>query len=170
MHDAPNIVDLDFTEQEIDLRLNAFILYEDVAAGKRAKETCDVLDGKLGPGWKIEIGMSSFKCLRLPEVRQLATEAVHSANLVIFSCYDGHLPLSVRDWTEFCWAGSGRSTSLVALIAGTARQTAPARAAEEYLADVAQRHGLKFFSHFYVPVNGTTEDRFTQQDPNDDGA
>jgi hypothetical protein len=166
MQDAPMTLDYELTGRETGLRLTAFILYEDVATGKRAKETCDILDGKLGPGWVIEIGMSSFKSLRLPEVRRLATEAVQNSNLVIYSCYDGHLPLGVCQWTESCLVGFERPKSLVALIASPGWQSEHSSVAEKYLAEVAQRRGLKFFSHFYAPVSETAGDCFTKGDPN----
>ncbi len=143
MQDAPKIAEFDYAERGIDLCLNAFILYEDVATGKRAKETCDILDGRLGSGWKTEIGMSSFKSLSLPELRRHAGEMVHSANLVIFSCYDGPLPLGVRDWTESCLVASDRPRSLVALIAATGCDGECSYAAERFLFEVARRHGLR---------------------------
>lgn len=165
MQDAPSSLDYDFTGRETGQCLTAFILYEDVATGKRAKETCDILDGKLGPGWEIEIGMSSFKSLLLPSVRRLATKAVQNSSLVIYSCYDGHLPVEVCHWTESCLAGSERPKSLVALIASPGWQSEHSRAAEKYLADVAQRRGLRFFSHFYAPISERTGDCFTKRDP-----
>lgn len=166
MQDAPMTLKYDFTGHETGQYLTAFILYEDVATGKRAKETCDILDGRLGPGWEIEIGMSSFKSLLLPEVRQLAAEAVQNSGLVIYSCYGGHLPVEVCRWTESCLAESERPKSLVALIASPSPYVEHSRVAEKYLSDVAQRRGLKFFSHFYEAFQETGGDCFTKGESN----
>jgi hypothetical protein len=167
MQETPMTLDYDFTGRETSLCLTAFILYEDVVTGKRAKETCDILDGRLGPGWEIEIGMSSFKSLHIPEFRQLAAEAVQNSSLVIYSCYDGHLPVEVCHWTESCLSVSGRPKSLVALIASPGSQTEPSRPAEKYLADIAQQRGLKFFSHIYAPDSKTAKDCLMKGDPSD---
>jgi len=155
MQYMPGILEAGSAEHEVDSCLNALIIYEDVVTGKRAKETCDVVRGQLGPSWNIEIEMSSFKSLRHPRARNLATATARSASLVIFSCYDRLLPVEVFNWTEWCLVPSEQPKSLVALVAVTDRQTRPSCGAEKYLSAVAQRSGMKFFSHFYTPLNGT---------------
>jgi hypothetical protein len=168
MQYAPNMVDANTTEHEMELCLNAFIVYEDVPTGKRAKETCDVLSGRLGPGWNIDIGMSSFKSLGHPQLRRHATAAVRDSGLVIFSCYGGRLPAGVCDWMESCLAGPDQPKSLVALIAAGTSEPEHSRAVEKHLFDLAQRHGMRFFCHFYAPVDETVENCFMRKEPNDD--
>ena len=67
MQYAANDAALDAPARQPELCLGAFIAYEDVATGKRAKETCDVLTRQLGSDWQIEIEMSSFDSLHVPE-------------------------------------------------------------------------------------------------------
>jgi hypothetical protein len=147
MQDAAHDTALYAPARQAELCLGAFIAYEDVATGKRAKETCDVLTRQLGSDWQIEIEMSSFDSLHVPEVRHLATAAVTSANLIVFSCRDRDLPFHVWQWTELCLQSPDRPTALVALLAGGPCQTGSPRAAESYLAELAHRRGMRFFSY-----------------------
>jgi hypothetical protein len=147
MEYALNPIALDSSARQSSSFLGAFIVYEDVVAGKRAKETCDALAEKLGADWQIKIEMSSFKSLHLARMRQIAAAAVINANLVVFSCHDGDLPFEVWTWTELCLQRPTRPTALVAILAGRPCQPGSPRAVEKYLAGLADRRGMKFFSH-----------------------
>jgi hypothetical protein len=152
MEYALNPFALDSSARQSSSFLGVFIVYEDVVAGKRAKETCDALAAKLGADWQIEIEMSSFKSLHLPRMRHIAAAAVINANLVVFSCHDGDLPFAVWTWTELCLQRPTGPTALVALLAGRPCQTGSPRAAEKYLAGLADRRGMQFFSHCHTPA------------------
>jgi hypothetical protein len=151
--------------------LSAFIVYEDVATGKKAKEVCDMVAERLGPGWRIEIEMSSFKALGMPQLRQIAIATVARANLVIFSCHVGALPFEVWAWTELWLMRPVRPTALVALLGGAPGQTGHSCAAGEYLAGVARRRGLDYFSHLYIGAAETAAHELMpvmEKEPNDD--
>jgi hypothetical protein len=137
-----------------DSRLNAFLIYEDVATGKKAKESCDVLARKLGLHWKIDFEMSSFKLLCLPRMRRLAAGIASQADLVIYSCRQGYLPAEVCEWTETCLTRPIGPTALVALLAGPPRDNGEPPVLEQYLAGVAKRLGMNFFSHLYTMAVG----------------
>lgn len=143
---------LDPLAREADERLRALIVYEDVASGERAKETCDALPGRLGPNWNLKIELFSFKALRTAEIRREASAAASRANLVIFSCHQGDLPLEVWEWIELFLGRPDRPTALVALLANTSHQTKPRTAVAKYLAGVAQRRGMQYFVHIYQPA------------------
>ena len=170
MRYAPIGVAFHSATPEVQPSLSAFIVYEDVATGKKAKEVCDMVTERLGPGWRIEVEMSSFKALAVPQQRQIAIAAVARANLVIFSCHGGALPFEVWAWTELWLMHPVRPTALVALLDGTPGQTGHACAAEKYLAGLARRRGLDYFSHLYIPAAETAADQLMprrQKEPND---
>jgi hypothetical protein len=154
MQYEPIVLALDSFVSEGDPSLSAFIVYENVATGKRAKELCDMVTERLGPGWNMEIEMSSFESLRMPRARQIAVAAVPRANLVVFSFREGDLPFEVWAWTELWLTRPVRPTALVALVAAAAGRTGKPCAAERYLEGVARRRGLDYFSDLYVPAAG----------------
>jgi hypothetical protein len=162
---------LDPVAREAEGHLSAFIVYEDVATGKRAKETCDGLAQRSFLNWKLRIKLFSFKSLGVLEIRREAAAAATSANLVIFSCYLAELPMDVWEWIELFLRRPLQPTALVALFAQTFRQAEAAPRLEKYLAGVAQRRGMTYFSHIYKPM---AEDAFDllrpdgQKEPNED--
>jgi hypothetical protein len=145
MQHAPDIVDLDSTAPCGESCLKAFVIYEDVATGKTAKETCDIMVDELGADSQIEIEMFSFKSLYLRRIQHLASAAARNANLIVFSCYDRDLPFEVRQWAESCLTNPSGPTALVALLTGEPGLVGPPRALENYLAALAHRHGMNFF-------------------------
>jgi hypothetical protein len=172
MQYASDYEEADASVRQLDSSLGAFIVYEDVAAGKRAKETCDVLAETLGADWQIEIEMSSFKSLLEPRMRRYAATAVTNADLVVFSCLDRDLPFEVWQWTELCLKRPARPTALLALLTGARGPTGAPRAVEKYLAELAQRRGMQFFSHRHSPAaDGAAIGQLwpvRQKEPNED--
>ncbi|HEY3861967.1 MAG TPA: hypothetical protein VGO59_08770 [Verrucomicrobiae bacterium] len=157
MQHASNVVAFEFAAQAKPA-LKAFIVYESVAAGKRAKEICDMVSDRLGDGWKIEIEMSSFKSLRIEEVRQNAAAAVADANIVIFSCRHRDLPADVLNWTKAWPMRTLHSAALVALLSDDAGQTKKTPAVKQFLADAARQRGMDYFSHLYLPAEEIAAD------------
>jgi hypothetical protein len=153
-------LDLEETPLPFDSRLRALILYEDVLAGKHAKEMCDALAENLGAEWQIEIELSSFKSLHLEPVWRKTASALSNAHLVVFSCHDGDLPFAVWSWAELCLNRSTQSTALVALLSGAPCQTKSPRAVEKYLLALARRRGLPFFSHRQTRPKDRAIERF----------
>src|SRR5579872_5041861 len=85
---------------DTDLTLNVFVAYEDIAAGKRAKETCDALAGNLGAGWKVETQIVSFKMLNVAEWLEAAVNDAAKADVLVVSCQRPILARCVKDWIE----------------------------------------------------------------------
>jgi hypothetical protein len=154
MQYGPHPMTFESSECQVDSRLSAFIVYEDVTTGKLAKETCDILSKRLGADWPIEVEMFSFKSLYMRRIQRLASMASTNANLIVFSCYDRDLPFEVRKWTESCLQRPPWPTALVALTASTTWRTGAPATVEKYLADLAQRRGMQFFSRLDAAVAG----------------
>jgi hypothetical protein len=173
MQYAPNVIAPDSSSPEVAPSLNAFIVYEDIATGKKAKEVCDMAAERLGPDWKIQIEMSSFKSLRTPRMKEQAMAAVVHANFVIFSCHDRDLPFEVWAWTELWLANPVPATALVVLVAGAPGHVGQSGAVEKYLAGAARGRGLDYFSHLYNPLAGTAAEQpmpVMQKEPNHDSS
>jgi hypothetical protein len=162
MKDAPDIATV---EREANANLNAYIVYEDLVTGKKAKGTCDVLAERLGPGWKIDIEMASFKALSTPRLRRMAAATAAKAHLVIFSCHDRPLPRAVSKWVEKCLIRPVRPAALVAIVTCAPRPIAPPPVVETYLSRLARRRGMQFFSHQHSLEAETLADRLTPLTP-----
>jgi hypothetical protein len=165
MKDAPDIAAADSSEREANANLNAYIVYEDVLTGKKAKGTCDVLAERLGPGWSIDIKMASFKALSAPRLRRMAAATAAKAHLVIFSCHDRPLPREVSKWVERCLIRPVRPAALVAIVTCAPPPIASQPAVETYLSGLARQRGLQFFSHQHSLEAETLADRLTTFTP-----
>jgi hypothetical protein len=164
MQYAPHLITFDSFECQVDSRLTAFILYEDVTTGKLAKETCDILSKRIGGDWPIEVEMFSFKSLYMRHIQHLASIAATNANLIVFSCYNRDLPFEVRKWTESCLQCPSWPTALVTLLVGTACRTGESGTVETFLADLAHRRGMQFFSRLDAAEVGTATKRLMPVD------
>ena len=152
--------DIQAAGNEAGGRLNIHIIYEDVATGKHAKASCDRLAEHLGPGWNVNIEMSSFESLRAPRARRTTARALAGANVVYFSCHDGELPPEVLEWSEGCLARQRSPKALVALVNRVARSRATRESRmERTLSGLAERRGMQFFSQVCQPMGAATTNR-----------
>jgi hypothetical protein len=133
---------------EEDLAISVFIAYEDIAAGKRAKETCDVLAEGLGDDWIIDTRVASFKALRVPRLRHVAAAEAAKADIIFIACHDGKLPMGVSKWLQLWLARRGEPMALAALFSCPRLGATHAIAAETYLAGIATKGRMQFFSRF----------------------
>ena len=146
---------LDLSVPDVDLTLKVFVAYEDIAAGKRAKETCDALAGNLGRDWKIKNQIVSFKMMNVPEWLCAAAVEAALADVIIVACSGNKLPRSAKDWVELWMCRDTRAMSLVALFECPTEDATKIRPAKEYLATAAKLAGMQFFSR----LGAATESR-----------
>jgi hypothetical protein len=137
---------LNASTPRLDSRLKVLIIYEDVPAGKKAKEICDLLTQLLGEPWQMDLDLLNFATLRRVE----SVAASFDQDLVIVSCGNGKLPKSVRNWIDTFAAHPGFSGALAALIAVSPWERDGRRTTQSYLAAAARRRGMKFFSTTYI--------------------
>jgi hypothetical protein len=162
---------LDLAFRETDESLGALLVYENVAAGKKAKGTCDVVAEGLGIDCELRIELYSFEALGELTMRRAAAVAAANANLVIVSCVRAELPWNVREWIEFFLWCSGRPAALVALFASASDRTTGLGSVEKYLAGVAEQRRMQYFSHVYESPLESGADALMperQGKPNDD--
>jgi hypothetical protein len=124
----------------------AVLIYQDLAAGKRANEFCDKLARRLEDDCGISQQMWNFNVLAVPEIRNIAASAAAAADIVVLSISSATaLPAKVKEWIEmWLWLVDLTRPALVALF-GSPSGTNEAVVA--YLRNAARRKGIDFFSH-----------------------
>jgi hypothetical protein len=157
MQNTPNTSFFDTSVRGVELSLNVFIAYQDLASGKRAKETCDLMSANLGPDWQIETQLASFKALSIPKLRRAAAAEAAKADVVVISCNDSGLPFVLTDWLESLLGGDRRAMAIVVLFSCQRPTSGCATTAEISLADIARQGQVQFFSRFEPAAPGQWE-------------
>ncbi len=122
------------------------LLYENMAAGKRAYTFCEKLIDELGARGRCEKGLWSFKVLDLDHIRQEAEAAATRADVVILSL-DGEdeLPRSFKNWLENWPRRAGdKSPTVVALFGSPESDSARLTETRAYLRSATKAAGLTF--------------------------
>ena len=125
------------------------IVYEDLPAGKKAKEVCDSLTQRLGKPWRMNLELLNFDSLHLTK----PSAGSFDRDFVIISCGNGKLPKTVRGWIDSFAAQPEFSGALVGLIAVSPWEPTGRRTTRSFLAAAARRRGMKFFSMTYAVGN-----------------
>jgi len=125
--------------------LKAVLVYEDFAAGVRARWFCGKLVRMLDVG--LEETDWSFDALGIREIREAAAGAARKADIVMLSVSDRkQLPGTIETWLDmWLWLLSGEDPAFVALFdASASRYISSIRA---YLSSVAREASIDFFPH-----------------------
>jgi hypothetical protein len=99
-------------------KFNVTIIYEDGAAGKRAKHFYDRVIRELVDECDFSLELWNFQVLAVPEIGNLAAKAAAQADFVILSMHrKAQLSAQTRDWIER-WSGliTDNKSALVALL------------------------------------------------------
>jgi hypothetical protein len=123
------------------------VVFEDFSTGERARRAYDFLAANLTHEWQISSQMWKFELLAIPELREMAANDAATANLIIVSSRgDRELPAHVKDWIEMWLGCRGHAVALVALFDSPPEQAEHAQPAQTYLARVAKRGRMEFFT------------------------
>ena len=123
------------------------IAYEDCTTGKHAKRACDFLVANLSHEWQVTSQMWKFEVLSIPELREMAAKDAAMASLIIVSSRgDRELPADARAWIEKSLGYKGDAVALVALFDCPPERAEHAQATQNYLARVAKRGHMEFFT------------------------
>jgi hypothetical protein len=130
-------------------KFNVAIIYEDGAAGKRAKHFYDRVIRELVDECDFSLELWSFQVLAVPEIGNSAAKAAAQADFVILSM-NGKAELSAqtRDWIER-WSGliTDNKSALVALLDQPGMKRAKVASALYYVRKVADVKGISFYTH-----------------------
>ena len=121
------------------------IVYEDFETGKMAKKTCDFLSAQLGEECKVNIQMWKFDVLAITKLRELAAADAAAADMIIVASHGmDELPNEVKSWIELWLSERYHPLAIVALCDSVPEGVV--NPVETYLAAVARRAGIQFFS------------------------
>ena len=130
-------------------KFNAVIIYEDSAAGKRAKHFYDRVIRKLVDECDFSLKLWNFRVLAVPEIGNSAAKAAAQADFVILSMHrKAQLSVQTRDWIER-WSGliTENKSALVALLDQPGMNRGTVASTLNYLRKVADRKGISFYTH-----------------------
>lgn len=136
----------DSPEEESSSLFNVVIAYEDFETGKNAKETYDFLAQNLDRDCQLTNQMWKFDVLGIPKLREIAVRDASSADIILISCHGDLLPDHVQKWTESWLFHGTHALALVALFDRPETQPVSRISVREYLAGVAKRGQMEFFS------------------------
>ena len=125
------------------------IIYEDGAAGKRAKHFYDRVIRELVDECDFSLEPWSFQVLAVPEIGNSAAKAAARADFVILSMHrKAQLSTQTRDWIER-WSGliTDNESALVALLDQPEITRGTVASTLDYLRKVAERKGISFYTH-----------------------
>jgi hypothetical protein len=132
------------TGGESDPTFNVVIAYEDFETGKNAKKTYDFLVEHLGNECVFSNQMWKFDVLSLPKLKEMAIGDAKEADIIIISAHGNNdLPPQVKGWIEQSLAEKLHAIALVGLFDS---ESYVQNHASAYLAGVARRGGMEFFS------------------------
>jgi hypothetical protein len=146
MQRSLNFTPVDSPEVESNPIFNILIAYEDFETGKHAKETYDFLAQNLGGECQLTSQMWKFDVLTIPKLRDIAVRDATLADIILVSSHGDPLADHVLKWAE-SWIMEGtQALALVALFDRPEAQSPALNSVREYLAEVAKRGNMEFFS------------------------
>ena len=130
-------------------KFNITIIYEDDAAGKRAKHFYDRVIRELVDECDFSLELWNFQMLAVPEIGNSAAKAAAQADFLILSMHrKAQLSAQTRDWIER-WSGliTDNKSALVALLDQPGIRRGTIASTLGYLRKVADRKGISFYTH-----------------------
>ena len=133
--------------QTLDLvdrpKFNVVIIYQDIAAGKRAKNFYDRVIRELAHECDFRLELWNFQVLAVPEIGNSAVKVAAQADFVVLSIYrKAQLSAQTRDWIER-WLGSitDNKSALIAPLDQPGMKRGTLASTLDYLRKVADRKG-----------------------------
>ena len=124
------------------------IVYDNIRAGKRAKELCDRLGQQLAPGWELNLSVWSLSALELPGVARVAAREAERATLLIVAVNgDKILPQAIKNCLHrYAHGIHTAGGALVAQLHGILKMNEELCQASGCLRQLAHHAGVGFFS------------------------
>ena len=130
-------------------KFNVVIIYEDRAAGKRAKHFYDNLIHDLEDECDFCLDLWNFQVLAISAIWDSAVQVAGQADFVILSLHGkAGLPVEIRELIETCSRLIADSNAgLIALVDKPQTRGGSAASTLAYLRSVATKTGIDFFAH-----------------------
>lgn len=131
------------------LRLEALVVYEDLATGLRARQTLDRTVRELAADADVLVNLWRFDLLSEPGLRQRAAKEAADADIVFVSAHGrGALPATVNLWfREWFASKGGEPCALAVSLDANAKDTPSAIQMMEALDAAVRRAGVDLFLH-----------------------
>lgn len=130
---------------EANPAFNVVIAYEDFETGQHARKTYDFLVEHLGEEFCLHNQMWKFDVLAMPKLREMAASDAAAADIVMVAVRGSNeLPAEVKEWMELWLSQGTRAIAVVALFEDSGQSIA--NLVQDYLAEVARRANVEFFS------------------------
>jgi hypothetical protein len=130
-------------------KFNVVIIYEDIAAGKRAKHFYNRVIRELADECDFSLELWNFQVLAISGVANSAAQTATKADFGILSMHGkAQLSAETRDWIER-WSGliSDNRSALVAMLDQPGMRRGTAATTLDYLRKVADRKGISVYTH-----------------------
>ena len=148
------------TDLEGRPKFKVAIIYEDSAAGKRAKHFYDRVIRELVDECDFRVELWNFQMLTVPEIGDSAAKAAAKADFVILSMHrKAQLSVRTRDWIER-WSGliTDNRSALVVLLDRPGMKRGAFASTLDYLRKVADRKGISFYNPHLLVSQQTRKD------------
>lgn len=132
---------------ESAVEVGALVIYDNVRAGKCAKELCDRLQKHLGSECELNLNVGNLAALQIPDLARTAAEASTRPCLLILAVNGNEsLPSFARNWiSQYVGKTHGAGSAIVALFHGIIRMGLVFAPAYDDLKQIAGKAGVDFF-------------------------
>lgn len=133
---------------ESAVEVGVLVVYDNVRAGKCAKELCDRLQKYLGSECELNIHVENLAALRIPDPAQTAAETSTRPGLLILAVNGNEsLPSVARNWiSQYAGKTHVAGCAIIALFHGIIRMGLVFAPAYDDLKRIAGKAGADFFS------------------------
>lgn len=129
------------------VEVGVMLVYDNVQAGKCAKELCDRLQKHLGSECELKINLWNLAALQIPDLARTAIEAPMWPGLLIFAVNGNELlPPFARNWiSQYARETRAAGSAIVALFHSIIRMGLELAPAYDDLKRIACKTGVEFF-------------------------
>jgi hypothetical protein len=145
---------------------NIVIVYENIEAGIRARETAERITSELDGEMDINSNIWNYELLRQRQLRAQAAADASVADMIVISVSNPEqLPAFVQAWVdEWMFDRAGGAAALVLILNGNAARRGERSTVVQHLRTVARRSQMAFFCNTdYRPARTPTHRRVTVQ-------
>lgn len=150
--------------QKSAIEVGVLILYDNVCAGKRAKELCDRLQLRLGSEYELNLSLWNLAALKIPALAQAAAEMAARSGWLLLAMSGGEsLPPFVRSWvSQYARQARVADGVIFAQLHGILQMERDIAPAYDDLKRIAHETGVKFFSEVVEPADSDLDKRINE--------
>ncbi len=147
---------------EIPLKLGVLLVYEDFAAGLRARQALDHWSRQLELEADLHIDLWRFDLLRDPDCRAQAAKEAAAADIILFAAHgQSELTAEVKAWLQqwLDWKAQ-QPTALIVSLDARVREWPGGNPVLNQVAGLVRNAGVDLFAHYGASANPGREITF----------